>query len=298
MPSGTILSFEPLPNAVRYLALKSKLFIFKLEKDPGYDIGVNHYSLALTLQVSLDFHDDSYNTTIILNEGTYYIGYIDNTTCSLILDLRRIINTNVNMDGTLVADPMPNQGYTIGSEVLLNGGLYNNSNITEGFTRCIYLMNGNTLLEPSSRLLYDWYSSDDDVAIVTQYGTVLAKSVTSNTNVIIYAILKEDPSVVYRKTFTILNDTLTYATSPIDIYVDMTVEANEYTPIDLSAEVVPINILQYYSWSVLQGGEIDYWGNIFAYTTSLGDTLYITGDYIYNPRVIIHINAFVTLPSS
>ena len=78
----------------------------------------------------------------------------------------------------------------------------------------------------------------------------------------------------------------------------MTVGANEYTPIDLSAEVVPINILQYYSWSILQGGEIDYWGNIFAYTTSLGDTLYITGDYIYNPRAIIHINAFVALPSS
>ena len=285
-------------NSITGCFSNAKLFIFKLAKDSGYDIGVNHYSLTLTLQVSLDFHDDSYTTTIILNEGTYYIGYIDNTTCSLNLGLRRIINTNVNMDGTLVADPYPNQGYTIGSEVLLNNGSYSNYSITEGFTRCIYLMNGNTLLEPSSRLLYDWYSSDDDVAIVTQYGTVLAKSVTSNTNVTIYAILKDDPSVVYRKTFTILNDTLTYETSPIDIYVDMIVEANEYTPIDLSSAVVPINMLQYYTWSISQGGEIDYWGNIYANTTSLGDTLYITGEYLYNPRVIIFIDAFVTLPSS
>ena len=285
-------------NSITGCFSNAKLFIFKLAKDPGYDIGVNHYSLTLTLQVSLDFHDDSYNTTIILNEGTYYIGYIDNTTCSLILDLRRIINTNVNMDGTLVADPYPNQGYTIGSEVLLNNGSYSNYSITEGFTRCIYLMNGNTLLEPSSRLLYDWYSSDDDVAIVTQYGTVLAKSVTSNTNVTIYAILKEDPSVVYRKTFTILNDTLTYSNAPINIYTSMTVGAGVYTPIDLSGEIVPINILQYYSWSLLQGGCVDYWGNIYANTTSLGDTLYITGEYLYNPRVKIFIDAFVTLPSS
>lgn len=276
----------------------TKLFIFKLNKDPGYDIGVNHYSLSSILQVNLTFDEDSYNTTLILDEGTYYIGYTNNINCSLNLNLRRLINTNVNMDGTLVADPMPNQRYTIGSEVLLNNGSYNNYNITEGFTRCIYLMNGNTLLEPSSRLLYDWYSSDDDVALVTQYGTVLAKSVNSNTNVIIYAILKEDPSVVYRKTFTILNDTLTYATSPIDIYVDMTIGANEYTPIDLSSVVVPINMLQYYSWSISQGGEIDYWGNIFAYTSSVGNTLYITGNYLYNPRVKVFVDAFVTLPMS
>ena len=276
----------------------TKLFIFKLNKDPGYDIGVNHYSLSSILQVNLTFDEDSYNTTLILDEGTYYIGYTNNINCSLNLNLRRLINTNVNMDGTLVADPMPNQGYTIGSEVLLNNGSYNNYSITEGFTRCIYLMNGNTLLEPSSRLLYDWYSSDDDVALVTQYGTVLAKSVTSNTNVTIYAILKEDPSVVYRKTFTILNDTLTYSNAPINIYTSMTIGAGVYTPIDLSDEVVPINILQYYSWSISQGGSVDYWGNIYATTTSLGDTLYITGNYIYNSRVKVFVDAFVTLPMS
>ena len=246
----------------------------------------------------LTFDEDSYNTTLILDEGSYYIGYTNNINCSFNLNLRRLINTSINMDGTLVADPVPNQGYTIGSEVLLNNGSYNNYNITEGFTRCIYLMNGNTLLEPSSRLLYDWYSSDDDVAIVTQYGTVLAKSITANSNVTIFAILKEDPSVVYRKTFTILNDTLTYESSPINIYVDMTVGAGEYTPIDLSGEVVPINILQYYSWSILQGGSVDCWGNINAYETSLGDTLYITGNYLYNSRVKVFVDAFVTLPMS
>ena len=276
----------------------TKLFIFKLNKDSGYGIGNEHYSLSSILQVNLTFDEDSYNITLILNEGSYYIGYTNNINCSFNLNLRRLINGIVDMDGTLVADPVPNQGYTIGSEVLLNGGLYNNSNITEGFTRCIYLMVDNVLLEPNSRLAYDWYSSDDDVAIVTQYGTVLAKSVDSNTNVTIYAILKEDPSVVYRKTFTILNDTLTYESSPINIYVDMTVGAGEYTPIDLSGEVVPINILQYYSWSILQGGSVDYWGNINAYETSLGDTLYIIGNYLFNSRVKVFVDAFVTLPMS
>ncbi|MBQ7275992.1 MAG: hypothetical protein IJS58_01965 [Bacilli bacterium] len=245
------------------------------------------------MQVNLIFDENSYNNTIILDEGTYYIGYINNTTCSLNLSLRRLINGSINMDGTLVSDPYPNQGYTIGSEVLLNGGSYDEYYITEGFTRCIYLMVDDILLEPNSRLAYDWYSSNDDIAIVTQYGTVLAKPVDNNTNVTIYAILKEDPSVVYRKTFTILNDALTYDILPINIYVNMTVLAGDYTPIDLSNTVVPINMLQYYSWDITQGGSVDHWGNVYANEASLGNTLYITGDYIYNERVKIFINAFV-----
>lgn len=63
------------------------------------------------------------------------------------------------------------------------------------------------LRDPMSRLDYDWYSNNENVAVVSQYGTVLAKPFDSNTIVTIYAVLKKDPSVVYRTTFTILNDT-------------------------------------------------------------------------------------------
>lgn len=272
----------------------SKLYIFKINRDLGYNVGVDHYSLQNIQMINLTFDEDVYNGTIILDDGDYYIGYTNNTSCSFNLNFRRIINTSIDMDGTLVADPIANQGYTIGSEVLLNGGSYNNANITEGFTRCIYLMNGNTLLEPNSRLLYDWYSSNESVAIVTDYGTILALPVSTNTQVTIYAIQKADPSIVYRKTFTVLNDTGTYYSDAIDINVDMFVEADTYTQIDLSNTIVPINMLQYYSWSISSGGTISGWGYIFVGNAHIGETLQVTGLYQFNPRVKIHINVYVT----
>ena len=88
-----------------------------------------------------------------------------------------------------------------GSDMDTNAFCYYDYNLQSGLM-CI-----GGLRDPMSRLDYDWYSNNENVAVVSQYGTVLAKPFDSNTIVTIYAVLKKDPSVVYRTTFTILNDT-------------------------------------------------------------------------------------------
>ena len=72
---------------------------------------------------------------------------------------------------------------------------YNSNIITEGFTRIIYFENGKVL--STSRLSYEWYSSNEGVATVTNYGTVLAKNVNSRQTVLIYAVYKNDPLIIF-----------------------------------------------------------------------------------------------------
>ena len=156
--------------------------------------------------------------TVILNPGTYYIGYSDNfDKVQIQFALRRKVNTDLNIDGTLVTDPARNQGFPLGSEVTFNNGSLLGNTITEGFTRNLYLMVEDRLRDPMSRLDYDWYSSNENVAKVTKYGTVLALNVIENTTVTIYAINKDDPSIVYKKDFIILKETKTDTTKHAEI---------------------------------------------------------------------------------
>lgn len=63
--------------------------------------------------------------------------------------------------------------------------------------------------EPMSRLEYYWYSTNENVAKVTKYGTVLALNVDVDTSVTIYAINIKDPSIIYKKNLMILKETKT-----------------------------------------------------------------------------------------
>lgn len=114
----------------------------------------------------------NYNYTINLTEGTYYIGYFalnENNTVSI--SMTRILTSY----GSEHLVPDPDIGTPCGSQINVEEAdisiydrSYRQSNITEGFTRLIYLSN------TDSRLDYHWYSSDENVAIITDYGTVLA----------------------------------------------------------------------------------------------------------------------------
>ena len=212
--------------------------------------------------------------------------------------LERVVDTEVDINGTLVSDPAMNQGYELGSEVNFNNSICNDYTITEGFTRNIYLMVEDRLLQPMSRLDYDWYSSNENVAIVTNYGTLLAKNVNANTEVTIYAILKEDPSVVYKRTFTILNDT---STESIEITCNMSYSyssENGTYQLELDNSNSPFSIIQYYNWQVevtSQDNELevvlDYWGHVTS--TGVGSAT-ITGTYMFNSRVKVIINLIIT----
>ena len=158
---------------------------------------------------------------------------------------------------------------------------YNQNTILEGFTRIIYLSSG------TSRQDYYWYSSNENIATVSAFGTVLGKSVDENTTIKIMAINKFNPKIIYIEEFTVLNDTLTYENNPIEINVTMTMSINEEKNIDLSNINVPINILQNYQWisSNYEKITVSYFGLLKCNSCEVGDIIEVTGSYRYNNRV-------------
>lgn len=225
-----------------------------------------------------------------LPHGTYYIGYFDLTNNSTFtLSMHRIVNQNNGV--TLLPDPL--QSINCGSQINvvekdINYAYrsYGENTILEGFTRIIYLSNW------TSRTDYYWYSSNEDVAMVTDFGTVLAKDVSQNTEIKIMAVNKYNPSVVYIKEFVILNDNENYNSSPIDINISMMVSVSTLTSINFGNVQVPYNFLQYYNWESSNSDYaiVDSFGRVYAYRDGIGELVTITGVYIYNPRVKININ--------
>lgn len=99
-------------------------------------------------------------------------------------------------DYDMVVDPEGAQ--TVGTEVTMNQGAYEEKTIHVGYTRCIYL-GGNA---PSqSRLNYTFTTSNATIATVSAYGTVEAKAAGT---VIITCALKSNPSKVSKIVLTIL----------------------------------------------------------------------------------------------
>ena len=82
----------------------------------------------------------------------------------------------------------------------------------------------NSQIAPStSRLDYDWYSSDKEVATISQYGTLFAKDGTGNKSIEIIAVYKHNPSIIYKKSFVIKEET---KTEEIVINCEMTISVN------------------------------------------------------------------------
>lgn len=225
-----------------------------------------------------------------LSHGTYYIGYFDLSQGGTFgLTMNRFVTESGS--SLLITDP--DQYTNCGSQITVaemntnaSNKSYRQNTIIEGFTRIIYLGNGNT------RQAYYWYSSNEDVATVSEFGTVFAQNVTQNTTVKIMAVYKTDPSIVYIKEFRILNDTESYASSPLNVDgITLNVHAGQFTYITFGDKDVPINWLQYYSW---ESSDTDYvtvdgFGRIYAYSSAIGETFTITGIYNYNTRVKITI---------
>jgi len=272
------------------------IYIFEKYRDPGYESGDNHYHLLLEYTNNITSINRSPVFTVILNPGTYYIGYSDNfDKVQIQFALRRKVNTNLNIDGTLVTDPARDQGFPLGSEVTFNNGSLLGNTITEGFTRNLYLMVEDRLRDPMSRLDYDWYSSNENVAKVTNYGTVLALNVSENTTVTIYAINKDDPSIVYKKDFIILKET---KTEQIVIECNMSYsysrENGRYT-LELDFTNSPYPYIGYYAWNIecFNGINVDMEHYGLVYSTGPGEALLIA-NYTLNTRIFLKIHLTIT----
>lgn len=115
----------------------------------------------------------------------------------------------------------------LGSEVTLNDGVSNGLTIKQGFTRIAYLSSGSP---STSRLDYNWTSSNNSVATVSQYGTIIAKS-PGTTN--IKAALKSNPLEYDVITITVLptseSDETEYLTLTTDYRVTESLNGTEVT---------------------------------------------------------------------
>lgn len=224
----------------------------------------------------------SYNKIIDLEAGKYYIGYF-NALSDENIDVG--IYRQVTSYGSQNLIPDQDMYTPCGSEVSLNGGSYRGNTITEGFTRLLYLANGD------SRLDYNWYSSDTDIATVSSYGTVLAKAtIYVETTIKIMAVNKSDPSIVFVKEFIIKGETKTSSGELIEIGVYMNAKADLSTYIDLSDTIVPINTLQFYNWSSHDSDvSVDVLGKVSPSSAGIGKTYIIIGIYSFNPRVRIYV---------
>jgi len=271
------------------------VFVFEELLEEGYEVGDNHYYLETKFIDEITYVNRSPVFTVILDPGTYYMGYYNNIdNVSINFALRRIVDYIENASNILVADPYY-EGYELGSEVKFNDGVCDNYTITEGFTRNIYLMVNDRLSDPMSRLDYDWYSSNESVATVTKYGTVLGLPVNSDTEVTIYAVLKSNPSVVYYRTFTILND---LKEESVIIESNMSYSYSGYNgryKLELNNSNSAYPMIQNYSWNIINNSDesvnIDCWG----YVTSTGPTcVMIEGVYSLNPRVKLLITLNIT----
>ena len=235
--------------------------------------------------------------TLTLDAGTYYIGYFNkNDTKTMTTHLTRIITQY----GSHALVPDPDDQTPYGSQIAIAEQdiyLYNRSyrgtNILEGFTRLIYLDDD---YAPSvSRLDYDFYTSNESIATVSAYGTVQALNVTKDTNVKIMAVYKKDRSIVFTKTFTIVNDRKTYDSAPIDITINMTIKDGVYTSIKFKNIAVPDQMLQHYFWTSKDATKVtvDSYGRLYANSQAIGQTIEIEGAYMYNERVKIKIKVTV-----
>lgn len=130
--------------------------------------------------------------------GVYYFNVNDlnitikdiNTTGELYIELEEGVTYDIQISGSadkyreysfvvfkqtefeLLADPYLENA---GTEVTLNNGEINSVNMHVGFTRNIFLGANAPIDLYSSRLDYEWSSSNNDIATVSQYGTVFAK---------------------------------------------------------------------------------------------------------------------------
>jgi len=259
-----------------------------------YNANTNTYSFTKVYSVDFCEEDLLFTSYIITNSldldaGTYYIGYFNNTDCANIkVDFVRQITQYGSYN--LISDPNSSEEY--GSEVRFNNGSYLGSTLTVGFTRFIYL-NYDYILPSYSRLDYYFYSSNESIATISEYGTLLGKSAGT---VKIMAVYKSDPSITFVKQFTILadnrvNNLIIYDTDSIDytgsglIYQIELDDYNSYFP-----------QISLYNWSLISSSNnytysISEWGTFSLYGA---DIIVIEGTSQLNSKLKIRITITVT----
>ncbi len=255
-----------------------------------YNKETYEYSIIPFICSSLNSTKHSDEHEVTLEPGTYYMGYFGNKKgVEVEMTITRHCLTYV-ANRQLILDPSAD--YECGSEVRLNGGAYGARTITEGFTRCIYI-DSTSINTTTSRLGYLFYSSNESVATVSIYGTVLAKEVSSDQTVTIYAIDKKRPRLVHSVTLTILDDT---SNERKEFHSNIThtylyEQTGGRFQFKLNESECPYPRFQDYVWNFqITSGDINFTMDNYGYVTVSGPgTIEVVGHYINNPNVYVYI---------
>lgn len=253
-----------------------------------YDEALHSYVRDEKLKEEFNKNDSQASVQTDLEKGIYYIGYLNKTDDYYTsINLQRIITESGSSH--LVADAIDYDDY--GSEVRFNNGLRGGTTLTVGFTRFIYLDDPSNV--PSiSRLNYYWYTSNEEVATISEYGTLLAKSPGT---VKVMAVYKSNPSITYVKEFTVLadnriNDLIIYDTdsvlytNPSQLYQIELDDYNSYFP-----------QISLYNWNILSSTNnytISEWGTFYL---SGSDAIIIEAQSKLNSKLKIRITLTVMI---
>lgn len=277
-----------------YSGFKQEDILFVLTK-LNYHINSNTYSLDTRIVELMGADNKVYTRTLVLEDGIYYVGYFNkNDTSVFNVSLNRLVTQYGG--NALVTDP--DHGTLCGSQISIiemneTVKSYRQTFITKNFTRLIYPDYNFDI--SASRLDYYWYSSNESIATVTNYGTVLGQNVGT---VKIMAVLKEDPSKVFIKEFTIINDTGTEQLVVNSTYkVKYSQLTNGKFQLNLEKVNCPYPWIQDYGWSISTNchnsgiiASMNYWGEITVNGTGC---FTLTGSYYKNSRVKVVIHVIV-----
>ena len=279
---------------IEYEGRENEEFLFVLAKKE-YINNICNITTVYAVLINEDNFEEQFVS--ILTEGVYYIGYFNKIdACNLNVNVTRIITQSGS--GALLVDP--GERWDCGSQVnIIDGNFsksYNQTFITIGFTRIIYMNEEYGI--STSRLDFYWYSSNNNVATVTNYGTVLGRGYG---NVKIMAVSKQDPSKVFIKSFNIIPDDGTgYMVVESNLNIKYSDTDNGTFHLNLENCLCPYPWFQYYTWEVntsCQGDELfvstNEWGDVNV--SGPGSFDLIGYNYVYNTQyinivVIIHIN--------
>ena len=293
-------------------AESSMFVIYKKNSDTTFTIIRNYL-----MNANNDFCS---NNVLISSSDEIYVGFFN---ARGIGSLTLEINRNISNTFSLITDPTAND--TVGSEVTLNNGAYGGTTLTQGYTRICYLGINAPYLE--SRTLYNWYSTNSSVAVVSPFGTVTATGTWTDGSlsktVIIRAVYKTDPTVVGEIELTVYKET---NHTPVQLQYGMDVREGgvpygtevssglgQAIQVGYNPEVTihrgktrlicvgldsPTASIQDFDWSAYrQGGESGHvYISQFGTITGVYDgTITIKGVYKYNPKYTVDIRVTVLL---
>lgn len=254
----------------------------------NYDNITDSYSLENIITEIISVNNITYTNTLNLSEGVYYVGYFNKSENSEIsINFTRIVS-EYSID-KLVADP--DSASLFGSEVRFNNGSLRGNTLTVGFTRLLYL-DYNLDVASLSILDFDLYVSDESVASVSTYGTLLARC---EGEVTVLAVYKNDCSIIYSKLFTIIEDK-----RADDLVIEINnaityVESGQLYQVELNDLNSPYPQNTLYSWTVTQSNyntSISMYGSI---RLSGEDYIIAEGRNKLNSKVVIRLILTVNL---